>query len=183
MEIDNGGNTRGEELNTEGKTRKLERLNNETRASLKRCIDWLDFHVLNHKIRARCKTIDNDSKRTHARKLNQIGLNNYHKLDLSKEAMNLSNVTLSMEQIETLILGLDYALSPAKNHREKYLLAFEKLAQVLKHQSLRKGGKTFQDVCSSIAYFANETYFTKTPKKIQFLFLKRAQFPSNHNTS
>ena len=141
------------------KTRKLERLNIEARSSLKSNLDWIDFHILNHKIRTRCRITENNCKETHARKLKQIGLDDNHKLDPNKVVINLSNITLTKEQIETLALGLDYALPPSRIHREKHLLSFEKLAQMLKSQSLRRGDKSFQDVCKSIAYLANETYY------------------------
>ena len=141
------------------KTRKLERLNRDSIASLKSNLDWIDFHILNHKIRTRCRITENGCKETHARKLRQIGLDDNQKLDPTKVVINLSSVTLTREQIETLALGLEYALPPTKIQREKHLLSFEKLAQMLKSQSLRRGDKSFQDVCRSIAHLANETYY------------------------
>ena len=106
----------------------------------------IDFHILNSKVRNRCKSIENECKRTHSRKLHQIGFDQNHRLDPNKVVINLSNVSLTKEQIETLALGLDYALPPTKIQREKHLLDFGNLAQILKHQSIRKGNYFYGSV-------------------------------------
>ena len=127
------------------------------RNSFRNQVSWLDYNILSSLIGKRKIKFTNTVKAKHAKKLKHLGHFTNEPLDPRTIVTNLSNLTLTNDEYDTLALGLDFALPIRKPNKIKHHLNFEILGNSLKNET--PYNVSSPSIRHSISHTANQSYF------------------------
>ena len=144
--------------------------------SLKGRVSWLDFACLNLSNSRRQNNIDVKTRSIHDRKLFNLGICAIrHLVNPDLVIKNFSDRELSKDEINVLMLGLDFGVPIDRINYFTYFLCFEKLAKQLKDQTIYAKNElsidTFFTRCKMIAH----KYFDNFRPEINPLFSKKSK--------
>jgi hypothetical protein len=156
--------------NQEAKLQELKRRNARLLASLEANVSFIDFRCLKVRI-----SLNTDKKlatvrRTHNKKLNDLGIRNDHKIDPNNVVFNFSNRVLSSREKELLGLGLDFSLPFPKLDFVNYFTNFESLCHSIVNIDTACGN-LYRDylprIKNKISSLANNSFETIKREKVE----------------
>ena len=125
---------------------------------LKDRVSWLDYSCLSLNISKKQKSIDEKTRSIHDKKLFNLGLSPIRQdLDPRRIITNLSHRNLSQDEVNVLMLGLDFGIPCNKLNFYKYLLCYEKMVAKLINEPIYSPDntrlfETFVSKCKTIAH-------------------------------